>query len=97
MTQRIKITESTDAKNARLADAERKEHSMNTEELGRVEDTAREAVYGVSPTNEAQFYAVKRMLELLRSYNPDLPMGPGMKATFLGLRALVEKVGQTAG
>lgn len=33
----------------------------------------------------------QRMISLLRSYNPDLPMAPGMKARFLELRDALEK------
>ena len=39
----------------------------------------------------------QQLVKLLRSYNPDLPMGAGMKATFLELRAALEKSGQAAG
>jgi hypothetical protein len=31
----------------------------------------------------------EKVIKLLHSYNPDLPMAPGMKAQFLGLRELI--------
>ena len=34
---------------------------------------------------------MKRMMYLLRSYNPDLPMGAGMRAQFLELREQYER------
>lgn len=35
--------------------------------------------------------AVKRVAKLLRSFNPDMPMGEGMKAEFLSLREQFEQ------
>lgn len=34
---------------------------------------------------------LERLAKLMRSYTPDLPMGPGMKAAFLDLREELEK------
>lgn len=39
---------------------------------------------------QGRLTAAEALIRLLRSYNPDLPMGPGMKAQFLALREVLD-------
>ena len=39
---------------------------------------------------QGRLIAAEALIRLLRSYNPDLPMGEGMKAQFLALREVLD-------